>query len=105
MAVNQSSFSHFLNSSPASARPRVQPGSLVNPLTSLRPPARKLGGGWGSLFTIPREPEDARLTGGTRSLDRRLLALNFPRSATAAGSVAGKNAPASERSQLRSAVA
>ncbi len=30
-----------------------------------------------SLFAMPREPEDARITGGTRSLDRRLLALNL----------------------------
>jgi hypothetical protein len=27
---------------------------------------------------LPQEPEDARLTGGTRSLNRRLLALNVP---------------------------
>jgi hypothetical protein len=26
---------------------------------------------------MPKEPEDARLTGGTRSLERRLLALNL----------------------------
>jgi len=35
-----------------------------------------------SLLAIPRdlpqEPEDARITGGTRSLARRLLALNIP---------------------------
>jgi hypothetical protein len=35
-----------------------------------------------SLLAIPRdlpqEPEDARITGGTRSLSRRLLALNIP---------------------------
>jgi len=30
-----------------------------------------------SLFSLPKEPEDAGLTGGTRSLDRRLLALNL----------------------------
>jgi hypothetical protein len=30
-------------------------------------------------FTLPNEPADARLTGGTRSLDRRLLALNLSR--------------------------
>ena len=30
-------------------------------------------------FALPGEPEDARLTGGTRSLDRRLLALNLVR--------------------------
>jgi hypothetical protein len=29
------------------------------------------------LFSLPKEPEDAFLTGGTRSLDRRLLALNL----------------------------
>jgi len=27
---------------------------------------------------LPEEPDDARLTGGTRSLSRRLLALNIP---------------------------
>ncbi len=31
-----------------------------------------------SSFELPQEPEDARLTGGTRSLSRRLLALNIP---------------------------
>jgi|SRR5665213_2974941 len=28
-------------------------------------------------FSLSKEPEDAQLTGGTRSLDRRLLALNL----------------------------
>lgn len=28
-------------------------------------------------FALAKEPEDAGLTGGTRSLDRRLLALNL----------------------------
>jgi hypothetical protein len=32
-----------------------------------------------SLLSLAKEPEDARLTGGTRSLDRRLLALNLSR--------------------------
>jgi hypothetical protein len=31
------------------------------------------------LALFPHESEDARLTGGTRSLYRRLLALNLPR--------------------------
>ncbi|MDP9038787.1 MAG: hypothetical protein M3O02_05855 [Acidobacteriota bacterium] len=31
----------------------------------------------GNLFAMPNEPEDARITGGTRSLERRLLALNL----------------------------
>jgi len=30
-----------------------------------------------AFFALSKEPEDARLTGGTRSLDRRLLALNL----------------------------
>jgi len=29
------------------------------------------------LLSLAREPEDAHITGGTRSLDRRLLALNL----------------------------
>jgi hypothetical protein len=33
---------------------------------------------------LPQEPEDARLTGGTRSLSRRLLALNIPTSRASA---------------------
>jgi hypothetical protein len=33
------------------------------------------------LALFPHESEDARLTGATRSLYRRLLALNLPRSA------------------------
>jgi hypothetical protein len=33
------------------------------------------------FFTLPPEPEDARLTGATRSLYRRLLALNLGPSA------------------------
>jgi len=32
----------------------------------------------GSPQFLPEEPDDARLTGGTRSLSRRLLALNIP---------------------------
>jgi hypothetical protein len=31
-----------------------------------------------AFSALPKEPEDARITGGTRSLDRRLLALNLP---------------------------
>jgi len=30
-----------------------------------------------AFFALPKEPEDARITGGTRSLERRLLALNL----------------------------
>lgn len=52
-----------------------------------------------ALFSLPREGEDARLTGGTRSLDRRLLALNV------AGRL-GKRQPVSERGNpFRAAIA
>jgi hypothetical protein len=30
-----------------------------------------------AFLTLPKEPEDAKITGATRSLDRRLLALNL----------------------------
>jgi hypothetical protein len=30
-----------------------------------------------AFLTMPKEPEDAKITGATRSLDRRLLALNI----------------------------
>jgi hypothetical protein len=30
-----------------------------------------------AFIALPKEPEDAKITGATRSLDRRLLALNI----------------------------
>lgn len=56
-----------LTSTPGS---RNQPEDQVTTVTQRRPPQRV-------LFALPGEPEDARITGGTRSLDRRLLALNL----------------------------
>jgi hypothetical protein len=56
-----------LTSTPGS---RNQTEAQVTTVTQPRPPHRV-------LFTLPGEPEDARMTGGTRSLDRRLLALNL----------------------------
>ena len=46
-------------------------GSTARPASSFQVPLR-------SSVDLPQEPEDARLTGGTRSLSRRLLALNIP---------------------------
>jgi hypothetical protein len=40
------------------------------------PPVR-IGPSSVGFSTLPSEPEDARLTGGTRSLTRRLLGLNL----------------------------
>jgi hypothetical protein len=62
---------------------RNLPEAPVTKVTQPRPPHRV-------LFALPGEPEDARITGGTRSLDRRLLALNL--SGSHAGSHAGSNA-------------
>lgn len=52
-----------------------QPEVLVTTVTQRRPPSRQPAPR--ILFALPKEPEDARITGGTRSLDRRLLALNL----------------------------
>jgi hypothetical protein len=54
---------------------RNQPDALVTTVTQRRAPHRQFAPR--VLFALPNEPEDARLTGGTRSLDRRLLALNL----------------------------
>jgi hypothetical protein len=42
------------------------------------PEARALSLAKSRFARLPQEPEDARLTGVTRSLNRRLLALNIP---------------------------
>ncbi len=61
----------------------IKPSKTVGAINQLRIiasrqlPTRKPAPRTASLFTLPKEPEDAGLTGGTRSLDRRLLALNL----------------------------
>jgi hypothetical protein len=47
-----------------------------------------------SITLYPHESEDARLTGSTRSLFRRLLALNLP---VATAEISAVKAPASPR--------
>ena len=57
---------------------RMESGTPVTPVTrrlQFPSPAPSLRNA--NLFSLKKEPEDARLTGGTRSLDRRLLALNL----------------------------
>ena len=80
--------------------PNTRSSMLVSSVPARRQPLARSTGPAHSLFSLPKEPEDARLTGGTRSLDRRLLALNV------AGTL-GKRKPASERGMLpaRAAVA
>jgi hypothetical protein len=72
MATTPSSITRIQTSSPTA---RVQPSALVTALTQRRTPGRQLSPS--ILLSLPREPEDARITGGTRSLARRLLALNL----------------------------
>jgi hypothetical protein len=75
MANIQSNIARFQTSSP---HPREQPEFLLTTVTQRRPvQSHPSAPQAAALFTLPKEPEDARLTGGTRSLDRRLLALNL----------------------------
>jgi len=75
MATIQSTLSRFQTSAPAN---RMHAEVLVTTVTPIRPPAsRQPAPRPSNLLNLPKEPEDARLTGGTRSLDRRLLALNL----------------------------
>jgi len=86
MAGLSSSYTRF--QTPA---PNTRSSMLVSSIPSRRQPAaHPQGPTMHNLFSLAKEPEDARLTGGTRSLDRRLLALNV------AGTL-GKRRPASER--------
>ncbi len=72
MATTPSKFIRTQTSIPDS---RNQPAVPVTTVTPRRPPNRQPM--HRVLFALPGEPEDARITGGTRSLDRRLLALNL----------------------------
>jgi len=56
-----------------------------------------------SLPLFPHESEDARLTGATRSLFRRLLALNLPVSATEAMTIKTRNVKSAQTSFGRTA--
>jgi hypothetical protein len=79
MATTPSNISRSQTSKPDSPN---QSEAQVTTVTQRRPPQRQPA----ALFALRREPEDARITGGTRSLDRRLLALNL--SGSHAGSTA-----------------
>jgi hypothetical protein len=73
MTTNQSGLTPFQTPSPNT---REAPGVLVTTVGPFRPvqpqPTKR-----SAPIALAKEPEDARLTGGTRSLDRRLLALNL----------------------------
>jgi hypothetical protein len=69
--------SNALSSSQPSQR-QMESGKPIASTTYLRPISiRQPAPRKASLFALPKEPEDAQITGGTRSLDRRLLALNL----------------------------
>jgi len=95
MAAIPTSYTRFKSSAPGTGIPS---GLLVTSVTPRRqltvPPTSQPG----KLFSLPKEPEDAKLTGGTRSLDRRLLALNvagtLPRPAVAKGPMRATSLPA-----------
>jgi hypothetical protein len=72
MATTPSRFTRTQTSISDSRDQRPVPVTTVTPR---RPPNRQPA--HRVLFALPGEPEDARITGGTRSLDRRLLALNL----------------------------
>jgi hypothetical protein len=76
MAALPSTFARFKPpfSSGAGRESEAPVTPLVRPRTvPSKQPSQRVA----SLFALAKEPEDARITGGTRSLDRRLLALNL----------------------------
>ena len=59
---------------------RANPGNLTEdsrPYLIAGRKGRTPAVGKTAFIALPKEPEDARITGATRSLDRRLLALNL----------------------------
>jgi hypothetical protein len=70
--------SNFNRLQPSSQPSGLDSGVVVTTVTPRRPaPSRQPADRPAILRSLEKEPEDAGLTGGTRSLNRRLLALNF----------------------------
>ncbi len=76
--------SNLYDATPSSLRKPIEPSRFAYNLTTRanRPvmmasgPARAAALSKSRFARLPQEPEDARMTGVTRSLQRRLLALN-----------------------------
>lgn len=75
--------SNLYDVTPSSLRKPVEPSRFATDLTrSNRPVMMSAGTARAAALSksrfarLPQEPEDARMTGVTRSLQRRLLALN-----------------------------
>ena len=62
---------------PSSQPSRIGPGVVTTVTPPMLVPNRQPVPRPSIGRSLAKEPEDAGLTGGTRSLDRRLLALNF----------------------------
>ncbi len=83
---------------PSALRKPVEPSRYVQSLSARThaprlvagPEARAAALQKSRFARLPHEPEDARLTGVTRSLNRRLLALNLAGSLTPARELAAK---------------
>ena len=71
--------SNFNRLQPSSQFSWLDPGATMTTASARRPATnRRTASDYPSILrSLAKEPEDAGLTGGTRSLDRRLLALNF----------------------------
>jgi hypothetical protein len=77
--------SNLYDASPSSLRHPLQVSRFAHnlltrsnrPLLMAAGPARAAALSKGRFARLPQEPEDARITGVTRSLQRRLLALNI----------------------------
>jgi hypothetical protein len=67
--------------SPATPEKRGTAATDRRPYLVTVPPRKTVASTRQFLALFPHESEDARLTGATRSLYRRLLALNLPRPA------------------------
>jgi hypothetical protein len=81
MSATSSTFASF---KPLPQVPRLESGKPVESVNPLRAAPGRQPKPLNTISELPREPEDARITGGTRSLDRRLLALNLSRPRTTA---------------------
>jgi hypothetical protein len=77
MATLHNVFSRVHSLPPAARMPRFAPAAQLTTRAVRQPQSRMAAPRGAAFFALPKEPEDARLTGGTRSLDRRLLALNL----------------------------
>lgn len=75
----QSLLTNLRSGSPAALENRALPVPDRRPYLVPIPPRKPAKPTQKYLALFPHESEDARLTGATRSLYRRLLALNLPR--------------------------